>query len=86
MATVVRMGTDPSGRPILVTRKMRRWWRRVCVRLGFTPTIVQGAWMAQAGGGGMPQFLSTHPSDQSRIQDLQVYTQRVMPLYQQARR
>lgn len=51
MATVVRVGTDPSGRPVLMTRKMRRWWRRVCIRLGFTPTIVQGAWMTQAGGG-----------------------------------
>jgi hypothetical protein len=45
------MGTDPNGRPIYVTRKMRRWWRRVCTRLGFTPTIVQGAWMTKAGGG-----------------------------------
>lgn len=51
MATVVRVGTDSSGRPIYMTRKMRRWWRRVCIRLGFTPTIVQGAWMAKAGGG-----------------------------------
>lgn len=51
MATVVRVGTDPSGRPIYMTRKMRRWWRRVCRRLGFTPTIVQGAWMVKAGGG-----------------------------------
>jgi hypothetical protein len=51
MATVVRVGTDSSGRQILMTRKMRRWWRRVCLRLDFTPTIVQGAWMAKAGGG-----------------------------------
>lgn len=49
--TVVRVGTDPNGRPIFMTRKMRRWWRRVAIRLGFTPTIVQGAWMAKAGGG-----------------------------------
>lgn len=50
-ATVVRVGTDTSGRPIYMTRKMRRWWRRVCRRLGFTPVITQGAWMAKAGGG-----------------------------------
>lgn len=50
-ATVVRVGTDPNGRPIFMTRKMRRWWRRVVTRLGFTPTIVQGAWMVKAGGG-----------------------------------
>lgn len=51
MATVVRVGTDSSGRPVLMTRKMRSWWRRVETRLGFKPTIVQGAWMAKAGGG-----------------------------------
>jgi hypothetical protein len=50
-STVVRVGTDSSGRPIYMTKRMRRWWRRVCIRLGFTPTIVQGAWMAKAGGG-----------------------------------
>lgn len=50
-ATVVRTGTDPNGRPIYVTRYMRRWWKRVVTRLGFTPTIVQGAWMVKAGGG-----------------------------------
>jgi hypothetical protein len=50
-STVVRVGTDSSARPIYMTKKMRRFWRRVCIRLGFTPTIVQGAWMAKAGGG-----------------------------------
>lgn len=49
--TVVRVGTDSSGRPIFMTRYMRRWWRRVVTRLGFTPTITQGAWMVKAGGG-----------------------------------
>lgn len=51
MANVVRVGTDSSGRPIYMTRYMRRWWRRVCIRLGFTPVITQGAWMSKAGGG-----------------------------------
>lgn len=50
-ATAVRVGSDPDGRPIYMTRYQRRWWRRVCIRLGFTPTIVQGAWMVKAGGG-----------------------------------
>lgn len=51
MTAFVRVGTDTSGRPILMTRKMRNWWRRVETRLRFKPTIVQGAWMAHAGGG-----------------------------------
>jgi predicted Zn-dependent protease len=42
--------------------------------------------MAQASSGGPPQFLSTHPSDESRIKDLQAYSARVMPLYEASRR
>lgn len=44
-------GTDSSDRPILMTTYMRDWWLGVVDRLGFEPTIVQGAWMRQAGGG-----------------------------------
>jgi len=42
--------------------------------------------MAQADGGRMPQFLSTHPSPEHRARDLQDYSARVMPLYDSARR
>jgi predicted Zn-dependent protease len=38
-----------------------------------------------AGGGQPPKFLSTHPSHEDRIRDLQEYAQRVMPLYTAAR-
>lgn len=48
---VVRMGTDSSGRPILVTAYMAAWWEQVCAVLGFTPTITQGAFMVRVGGG-----------------------------------
>jgi len=48
---IVKVGTDSSGRPIYMTRYMRRWWRRVVKLCGFTPTIVQGAFMVKAGGG-----------------------------------
>jgi predicted Zn-dependent protease len=61
----------------------------LAARAGYDPRAAVTLWqkMAQAsGGGGTPQFLSTHPSDQSRIQDLQAYAQRVMPLYQQSAR
>ena len=74
------------------SREFEREADRIGVELaargGFDPRAAVTLWqkMAQAGGGGTPEFLSTHPSDQSRIQDVQAYAQRVMPLYQQARR
>lgn len=43
------VGADSSGRPIRMTPLMERFWLDLCDRLGFTPTIVQGAWMAGAG-------------------------------------
>lgn len=49
--TVRRRGTDSSSRPIFASDYMWAWWERVCDELGFTPTIVQGAWMTMAGGG-----------------------------------
>lgn len=48
---VSKIGHDPNGRPIFMTTYMRLWWATVCHELGFTPTIVQGAFMARAGGG-----------------------------------
>jgi hypothetical protein len=38
-----------------------------------------------SGGGGPPALLSTHPSNAERIKDLGVFSQRVLPLYEQAR-
>jgi predicted Zn-dependent protease len=60
----------------------------LAARAGYDPRAAVTLWqkMAQAGGGGSPQFLSTHPSEQSRIADLQTYSARVMPLYEAARR
>jgi predicted Zn-dependent protease len=42
--------------------------------------------MQRANGGRTPQFLSTHPSAETRLADLKVYAERVMPLYQPPRR
>jgi predicted Zn-dependent protease len=60
----------------------------LAARAGYNPHAAVSVWekMAQAGGGGGPQFLSTHPSPSTRLADLKVYADRVMPLYQQARR
>src|SRR5690606_16028556 len=61
----------------------------IAARAGYDPRAAITLWQkmaSQAGGGGGPEFLSTHPSPETRIRDLQVYAERVMPLYQQARR
>ncbi len=56
----------------------------LAARAGFDPRASVSLWnkMAKGGGGGPPQWLSTHPSHETRIKDLQDYSQRVMPLYQ----
>ena len=60
----------------------------LAARAGYDPRAAINLWqkMAKLGGGGTPQFLSTHPSDESRIADLQAYSARVVPLYEAARR
>jgi predicted Zn-dependent protease len=59
----------------------------LAARAGYDPRAAVSVWqkMLQAGASGGPQFLSTHPSPETRLADLSVYADRVMPLYQQAR-
>jgi predicted Zn-dependent protease len=54
-------------------------------RAGYDPNASISLWqkMARLGGGG-PEFLSTHPSGDSRIRDLEANVPRVLPLYQSA--
>ena len=60
----------------------------VAARAGYDPRAAITLWqkMARASGGNGPEFLSTHPSAESRLKDLEVYSARVMPLYERARR
>jgi predicted Zn-dependent protease len=60
----------------------------LAARAGYDPHAAVSVWqkMLQAAGSGGPQFLSTHPSPETRLADLKIYADRVMPLYQQARR
>ena len=58
-------------------------------RAGYDPRAALSLWqkMGQAaGGGGPPEFLSTHPSSATRLRELQVYVDKVMPLYLAAKR
>src|SRR5699024_9074480 len=55
-------------------------------RAGFDPRAAVALWhnMDAAGGAAPPEWLSTHPSNASRIQHLKQYMGKAMQLYRQA--
>lgn len=57
-------------------------------RAGYDPNSAISLWqkMGKLSKGGPPEFLSTHPSGESRIHDLEAAVPRVLPLYQAAAR
>ena len=60
----------------------------LAARAGYDPRAAVALWqkMAKLSSGGAPiKLLSTHPSHEDRIKDLTEFSQRVMPLYEQAR-
>lgn len=59
----------------------------LAARAGYDPRAAISLWekMQKVGGGQPPKFLSTHPSHESRINDLRVYSEKVLPLYQTAK-
>ncbi len=50
---------------------------------GYDPRVAPTFWerMAAQGGGGQPELLSTHPSDETRIRDLQAYMPEALKYY-----
>lgn len=60
----------------------------LAARAGYDPHAAISLWekMARVSGRGTPQWMSTHPSHDSRIADLRVYADQVKPLYLSARR
>ena len=61
---------------------------RYAARAGYDPRAAITFWqkMAQAGSGPkVPAFLSTHPSPDRRIADLQGWMQQALPLYEAAK-
>ena len=59
----------------------------LAARSGYDPRAAVSLWqkMGRLGGGKPPEWLSTHPSDQTRTRDVQSYAERVMPLYDASR-
>ena len=59
----------------------------LAARAGFDPRASVTLWqkMSAANSGAPPQWLSTHPSGSSRIEELERSLPRVMPLYERSR-
>ena len=65
----------------------------LAARAGYDPRAAVSVWQkmqklgqAQAGRGQPPQFLSTHPSHEARIRDMQAAMPKVLPIYENARK
>lgn len=62
---------------------------RFAAGAGYDPRAALSFWrkMAAAGKGGVkpPEFLSTHPSDETRIRNLEQLIPNYLPLYEQSR-
>jgi predicted Zn-dependent protease len=61
----------------------------LAARAGYDPRAGVSLWrkmMAANSGGRPPEFLSSHPAEASRVQQIEALLPTVMPLYQAARR
>ncbi|NVJ59962.1 MAG: M48 family metallopeptidase [Gammaproteobacteria bacterium] len=60
---------------------------KMMAQAGFDPQQAVELWkkMAAKGSSGVPEFFSTHPSEETRIKDLNKLMNQVMPVFQQAR-
>ena len=63
--TLMPLVRPPGGRATYDTTQL-------LVRAGYDPTEAEKFWtrMSQGGGNAPPEFLSTHPSDETRIQQI----------------
>jgi predicted Zn-dependent protease len=60
----------------------------MAARAGFNPNAAVSLWekMIQVGSSGGPDWLSTHPNPQSRLQAMRARAQQLMPVYEANRK
>jgi predicted Zn-dependent protease len=77
--------TLPNSRE--AEREADRMGLELAARAGYNPNAAISLWkkMGAQGGSKPPEWMSTHPSDASRTQDLQRLIPTVMPLYEATR-
>lgn len=77
--------TLPNSRE--AEREADRMGLELSARAGYDPNAAITLWqkMGSQGGSKPPEWLSTHPSEESRMKELQSLIPTVMPLYQEAR-
>jgi predicted Zn-dependent protease len=65
-----------------------RYGVELAARAGYDPRAAVRLWekMAKASNNGMPEFLSTHPSPDNRMEELNALVPKMMPIYEKARR
>ena len=65
-----------------------RYGLELAARAGFDPRTALRLWekMNAASSNGVPQFLSTHPSPENRMQALNALVPQMMPIYEKARK
>lgn len=68
-------------------READRIGLELAARAGFDPNAAISLWqkMGAQSGEKPPEWMSTHPSDESRINDLRSLIPKVMPLYEEAK-
>jgi predicted Zn-dependent protease len=78
--------TLPNSRE--AEREADRMGLELAARAGYDPHAAISLWqkMGAQAGSKPPEWMSTHPSDQSRTQDLQRLIPTVMPLYEEAKK